>query len=89
MVFQGFTEATVEHLMQVIETLDPDQRAAVLAAAIPREAKILGRKVTLRPGWGNMRVHVVIAVIFIKFLQPDLRQALLTTGDAVLVEDDT
>lgn len=88
-VFEGLAGATVEHLMQAIKTLDPDQRQAVLAAATPREAKSLGRKVTLCPGWDDMRVHIVTAIIFIKFLQPDLRQALLATGCAVLVEGNT
>ena len=42
---------TVEHRYQAAKTTDPDERAAILAAATPGKAKRLGGKCRLRPDW--------------------------------------
>lgn len=56
----------------------------------PADAKKLGRKVTLRPDWNQLKIQIMYEVCFAKFIQnPDLMQALLATGDALLVEGNT
>ena len=53
------------------------------------EAKRLGRRVDLRPDWERVKDDVMHAVLQAKFAVPELRDALLATGDAELVESNT
>lgn len=80
------TGPTVEHVFQAAKTLDPAQRAAVLAAEKPGPAKRLGGRVTLRPDWERVKLGVMARLQASKYAQPDLAQQLLATGDALLVE---
>lgn len=50
------------------------------------QAKRLGRRVRLRPGWDNIKLRVMIDIVEAKFRNPDLREKLLATGDAELIE---
>lgn len=77
---------TVEHAFQAAKTIRLDERAYVRAAKTPGEAKRLGRKVTLTPGWDELRVGVMHQLLRIKFGNRVLRAMLLDTGDAELVE---
>lgn len=52
-----------------------------------REAKKLGRKVNLQPGWDDMRIGVMRKVLLYKFDQnPNLKKQLMATGDSELIE---
>lgn len=56
----------------------------------PQRAKRLGRRVELRPDWEAVKYDVMYQVCKAKFTQnPDLRNKLLATGDAELVEGNT
>lgn len=56
----------------------------------PAEAKKRGRTLTLRPDWDVVKVRLMYEICMCKFLQnPELRQALLETGDCILVEENT
>ena len=88
--YAGAPCPTAEHGFNADKTLDPDQRAHVMAAPTPGEAKRRGRAVTLRPGWDDrVRYEVMTAVLAAKFTDPDLREQLLGTGDALLIESTT
>lgn len=53
----------------------------------PREAKRLGRVVTIKENWDVMKYHVMSYLVFQKFSKhKDLREALLKTGVVPLVE---
>lgn len=82
----GHRYPTVEHAFQAAKTLDATHRASIGAAQTPGAAKRLGRLGTLRPGWDLMRVAVMRDLLQQKFAAPDLRRALLATGDAALEE---
>src|SRR5579859_3535441 len=88
-VFEGDSYPTVEHAFQAAKTFDPAQRAAVREAATPAAAKRLGRGVTLRPDWEQVKLGLMHELLRQKFSRPDLRQALLDTGEAELVEGNT
>lgn len=76
-----------EHAFNALKTLDPDQRAHVLAAPSPRDAKARGRRVTLRPGWDDgYRVRAMQDTLVAKFKHPDLAAKLIATGDLHLIE---
>lgn len=56
----------------------------------PSEAKRLGRTVTLRPDWEEVKFDVMYQICMSKFMQnPDLAERLIATGDAELVEGNT
>ncbi|WP_284982352.1 NADAR family protein [Arthrobacter sp. efr-133-TYG-118] len=79
--------ASAEHAFQALKTVDPAERAAVLAWETPGRAKRMGRKVTLRPGWDDLRLSAMEMVVRGKFR--DLELALIATADALLVEGNT
>lgn len=88
-VFDGELYATVEAAFQAAKTTDAAERATIRTAATPGRAKRLGRRVTLRPGWDDMRVDVMTTLVRAKFADPEFAAALVATGDAVLVEGNT
>lgn len=54
------------------------------------QAKKLGRQVTLRPDWEQIKDSVMEEVIHWKFkCNKDLAEALINTGDAILIEGNT
>lgn len=56
----------------------------------PSEAKKLGRRVSLRIDWEEVKLGVMYQVCKAKFTQnQDLAQKLIATGDAELVEGNT
>lgn len=68
---------------------DPS-RAAEFVGLNPSEAKKLGRRVKLRPDWEQVKDSIMEKVVFAKFSQnEDLKQLLLATGDAELIEGNT
>ena len=55
-------------------------------AGNPGQAKRIGRRIELRPGWDDVRDEIMLDLIRIKFYLPSLATKLLATGDAELVE---
>ena len=81
--------ATAEHAFQASKTRDEAQRRIIRKAKTPGEAKRLGRTVDLRPEWDDVKLSIMRDIVFAKFGQSErLKQMLLETGDAKLVEDN-
>ena len=79
---------TVEHWFQANKTLIKEEYERIRNLPTPKEAKFAGYHVTLRPGWEEMKEEIVLEGLRAKFTQnPDLREKLLSTGDAVLHEN--
>lgn len=79
--------ATVEHAFQAAKTLDLKERVKILEADTPGKAKKLGRKVTLREDWEQVKMSIMEALVFHKFEENKaLAAALVATGDAELIE---
>ena len=55
----------------------------------PDNAKQYGRGLLLRPDWGSIKVTVMRALVQQKFKEPRLRELLLKTGGAKLVEGNS
>jgi ribA/ribD-fused uncharacterized protein len=88
--YAGRTWPTVEHAFQAAKTLDLDDLLAIGRAPTPAAAKRLGRKVTLRPGWDEMRFNVMATLVARKFGPGSMYStALLDTGEALLIEGNT
>jgi ribA/ribD-fused uncharacterized protein len=87
LVWDGGRYPTAEHAFNAGKTLEPERRRLIAQAASPREAKKRGRSVPLRPGWDErVRYEVMAAVLQAKFTGAAPVAALLSTGDALLVE---
>lgn len=66
------------------------ERMAEFQELDPSAAKRLGRRVKLRPDWESIKDQVMYEVCKAKFSQnTDLRDKLVATGDAELVEGNT
>ena len=88
-IYDGETYPTVEHAFQAAKTLDREQRKGIRVAETPAKAKQMGKVVTLRPDWDQERLATMLELLRQKFSQPELRQKLLATDDAELIEGNT
>lgn len=84
----GYTFTSVEHAYQASKTTIEEeiQKFVKEAGITASQAKRLGRKVTLRPDWEDIKLRVMVALISRKFESPELRAKLLATGTAEIVE---
>ena len=81
------TYPSIEHAYQAAKTLDPDQRARIRRTRSPGAAKHLGKRVTLRAGWEDIKVEMMLQLVRQKFTSNSaLAEQLLATGDRELVE---
>lgn len=88
--YDGDVYPTVEHAFQASKTLDRAERAHVRSSAYPGQAKLRGRKVTLRPAWENIKLSIMYDLVLCKFVNDvKLQQLLLATGDRELIEGNT
>jgi N-glycosidase YbiA len=82
----GVDYATVEHAYQAAKTILPSERKTVRECVKPGEAKRCGRRVTIRADWEEVKLDVMYELLRQKFSEPRLREQLLATGNAQLVE---
>lgn len=90
--YRGHRYANNEAAFQAQKTIytKEQQKFYMSHLSNPAVAKQLGRKLTLRPDWNQVKIRYMYEICFAKFLQhPNLLQALLATGDSVLIEDNT
>lgn len=87
---RGRIAPSVEHYVQAAKSLDHDVQDQILAAATPGEAKRLGRKVQLRPGWDERRFGVYRRALAAKFAPgTPLAAWLLATLPYAIAEGNT
>jgi ribA/ribD-fused uncharacterized protein len=80
---------TVEHFFQAAKTTTSLDFAYVYGADTPGEAKRRGKLIKLDPEWENIKLGVMYALVKEKFEDEELRDLLLATGDAELIEGNT
>jgi ribA/ribD-fused uncharacterized protein len=89
-VYEGETYRSSEAAYAAMKTTDKSERMAIRMATTPTEAKRIGRRVRLCPGWNDMCVAVMTDVLRVKFAAgSELAAQLCATGDAVLIEGNT
>jgi len=82
----GITYPSVENAYQAAKTRISTERKH-FETCPPGMAKKLGRAVTLRPDWNtDTKLSVMRSLLTQKFSHPDLRDALLRTGETPLQE---
>jgi ribA/ribD-fused uncharacterized protein len=84
--FEGKTYPSTEHAFQAAKTLDNSERETIRKITTPKEAKRYGRRVKLRKDWESIKLNIAEMVVEQKFKDPELREWLLETGYAQLVE---
>jgi len=85
-IYDGLEYSSTEAAYQAAKTFDASQRRQIREASSPGEAKKLGRKVTMRPDWDNIKLQIMEDLLRKKFSQSDFKRALLNTADAELCE---
>lgn len=86
---EGNVFKSAEAMFQSYKTTDPEERKKFVGLSA-KAAKALGRKVELRSDWEDIKNDAMFYVLYQKFDQnPDLRRALLETGNSVLIEGNT
>lgn len=80
---------TVEHYFQAMKSTDLKIRKWIADAPTPGEAKRRGRAIQLRPDWEEVKEQVMLDGLRLKFKIPALREELLSTQSAELIEGNT
>jgi len=94
LTIDGISFPTAEHAFQAAKTHDPAVKQAIADKDTPANAKRAGGKRTgslitgdlFREDWEEVKLSIMKRILRLKFSDPILRQALLATGDAPLVE---
>jgi len=81
----GLSYTSTENAFQAAKTLKESERTA-FTTCTAGQSKRLGRTITLRPDWEDVKVPVMRTLLFQKFAMNPLRDQLLNTGDAILIE---
>jgi ribA/ribD-fused uncharacterized protein len=86
-IADGYTWETVEHFFQAMKTYDAAERAMIVRAPTPGDAKRLGRRVTLRPNWEEVKDTVMSVGLMYKFAEgSELAEQLIATHPHELIE---
>ena len=84
--YEGLWYPSVEHAYQAAKTLNKSVRRIVASANTPVVAKRMGKCLVLRPDWEEAKLGIMELLLRQKFSKPNLSEALLSTGDAELIE---
>lgn len=89
--WRGLRALTAEHLFAAAKTSDVNEQLLICAAPSPGHAKRMGRTVTLRSNWNDVRISIMSELIAAKFGpdHPQLVNALIATGTAHLAEGNS
>lgn len=77
---------SLEHAYQAAKTLDIEEQKTILLAKTPGIAKRLGRKISLQENWDSKKISKMKELLEIKFKNPEMKEKLLSTKDARLIE---
>jgi ribA/ribD-fused uncharacterized protein len=87
--YSGDRFDTVEHGYQAAKAAEPLDYFRIAHAKTPGEAKRLGKYCILRSDWEQVKDKIMEDLVREKFKIPELREKLLATGDAELIEGNT
>ncbi len=89
--YEGLTYPSSEHAYQAAKTTDENLRKLFTDPFMtPAKSKKVGRSLELRPNWDDIKAKIMLDIVRLKFLaHKDLRDKLVATGRAELVEGNT
>jgi len=88
-IYEDMEFATTEHAYQAAKSIDHEDRIMIQMAATPGVAKRLGRKITIREDWNDVKLNVMRDLLKQKFKHPELKLKLLATGKIPIIEGNT
>jgi len=77
---------SAEHAYQSEKAFTWEDRKKIMDASSPGKAKALGYKIHVRPDWEFIKMERMLTIVRRKFDHPDIKAALLATGDELLEE---
>lgn len=80
---------TSEHAFQAWKATNNKDFFAVRGCNTPGQAKKMGREIRIREDWSRIKDGIMLQVLRAKFSVPEMKEKLLATGDAQLVEGNT
>lgn len=80
------TYLTVEHYFQAKKAVNKEDFLLIINAPTPGKAKQLGKKITLRQDWEEVKDQIMLEGLRKKFSIPEFKKMLLLTGDEELIE---
>lgn len=87
---EGVYYKTVEHYFQAQKCVNKKEFQQIVNAETPALARKLGRKVSLRKDWPEVKEEIMMKGVRAKFTQnPEAKELLLKTGEAELIEGNT
>jgi len=87
--YEDMRYPSTEHAFQAAKSLDTETRRSIAVLKTPGEAKKAGHAIECRSDWEQVKVDVMRELLRIKFTDRVLREKLLATRDAELVEGNT
>jgi len=88
--YDGIKYPTSEHAFQAMKTRDGRIRTIFAQLDTPSDAKLLGGNIKLRDNWDVVKESFMRNIVTLKFRQHErLKEKLLATGDALLIEGNT
>lgn len=88
--YKGKVYPSSEHIYQAFKTLDAEEQETVRLASTAGKSKRLGKTVTLRSDWDEIKDELMEDILFHKFRQgAGLASQLIATGDAELIEGNS
>lgn len=87
--YEGLVYPSVEHAYQAAKTMSTLSKLRIKNASSARDAKAIGRRVTLRGDWEEMKVNTMRQLLTIKFSNQNLKNQLLKTLPNHLIEGNT
>lgn len=85
--YDGVMWPSAEHAYQAAKTEDTVQKALIATLTTAGQAKRMGRRVTMRPDWNEIKLDVMLDIVHAKFFgNVGLGHMLVDTSDARLVE---
>ena len=82
--YKGLIYPSLEHAYQADKTNDIKTKQEIINTKSPGLAKKMGRKVKMRNDFNS--ILTMFELLTIKFNNPQMRELLLSTGDAILIE---
>ena len=84
--YDGTMYRNAESAFQAAKCADSKERA-LFEETSGSQAKKLGRRVSLRPDWESIKVHVMYEIVSDKFQRnAEIAEKLIETGDSELIE---
>ena len=89
LTFGTWTFPSAEHAYQAAKSNDLRDWGFILSQPTPGRAMRAGAKLTLRPDWEQVKLECMLEILRVKFSVPELRDMLLATGSAQLIETNS